>query len=956
MKVRPSVIFRAAGFSLVVGLCSSRGASGQLVLPSQIAAPVDWTWGYEANLLPNTAGAIESPLGSPAAVFTRNGNAFTSEWVNGGVYQASTIDTNGTTTYHTPSSSSLTSLNSDRGYTFEWRARVDSIDAVEVGNSIALGVDEARLGVNRFWILSFLKNSEGQYRASLQGNQSVATVSSPITAGVFNSYRVTVKQNTATLYVNNSHVGRVSSLRNLGTNRIEFGDFTGSADSAFAVDYLRVYHGAAIAPVENLIDLETYIEPGSNRRFRTAFSLPGIPDAGSGYLGERMWYQVSTNNGATYDTIRPLVQSGDGYNVSHPIAPVYAGLNDFRTSEWIPPTRMSNGKIIVPFQYSLLNTAGTDYYNPFNATTYTHSGVMVAQWNASNTDIEWRMGGTVAIDPNLSTRGLLEPAIVETNTPGRLLMVMRGSNQNNTSAPARSWKTVSTDYGETWSTVSAMTYSDGMPFFSPSGMSDVRMHSVNDRIYWFGNIVGSNANGNSPRYPLVLGRVDEPSLGIVPGSVRTIANYTPGAPFFDTPQVEFSNFTVTEDSATHNYFVRFTRVDFGKPRSQWASMSVSVPIPIGPEWRVDSSGNWGASTNWSETIPNGIGATADFLNVTAAPRTIYTDSGVTLGWLRFENSNSYQLTGQGSLSMNVPSGSATIQVGTGTHKINLPLYIQKDTNVSVAAGAMLKISDPLVLVDGSSLTKSGAGTLAIEAPVSSLAPATLAVASGQVDALVDLGDQTTLQLTGGTASLQARQHLAAIDVSGGILQMDAIDSLVVTPSLKLSGGGQVDLRNGTMIVDYSYASPLPSIKAAIDGGRVFVSQPIAGEAIGIGEASDLFTSLPAIFAGERLDATCVLIIHTIVGDANLDRVVDSADFGLLVSGYGVFHAARWTQGNFNDDTRVDSLDFNLLAGQFGHSFTGVTTLGSVIPEPASAITMLAALSLGLRTRRGSRRS
>ena len=305
--------------------------------------------------------------------------------------------------------------------------------------------------------------------------------------------------------------------------------------------------------------------------------------------------------------------------------------------------------------------------------------------------------------------------------------------------------------------------------------------------------------------------------------------------------------------------------------------------------------------------------------------------------------------------MNVSSGSATIHVGAGTHKINLPLYIQKNTTVNVVAGATLKISDPLVLVGGSSLTKSGGGTLNIEAPVSTLAPATLAVAAGHVDALVDLGDETTLRLTGGTASLQARQHLAAIEISGGTLRMDAVDSVVATRSLQLSGG-QADLCNSTVIVDYSSASPLPSIKSAIDGGLIHLSQSLAGETIGIGEASDLFISFPAIFTSERLDATSILITHTIIGDANLDRVVDSTDFGLLVAGYGVFNTARWTQGNFNDDTRVDSQDFNLLAGQFGHSFTGVTTLGSVIPEPGSAITMLAMLPLGLRTRRGSRRS
>ena len=575
-----SHLIQSAALVLVVTGVSGT-VVGQAILPASVSTPMNWTWAYEANLLPDSLSSpIEYPPGTPWASFYQEGNSLTSEYVSGGEYNASTIDTNSGTTFWTPSSGPFTHLNSDRGYTLEWRAKINQIDTTGLANSIALGVDEGRPGVDRFWVLTHDKDASGQYRVRLVGDPGSPNVAGNISTGVFNKYRVTVKNSAAALYLNDGLVGTISNLRNLSTNRVEFGDFTGAADASFAMDYLRLYDGAALAPVENLYELETYIEPGTNRRFRTAYSyrFDIEPDQTSGYFGERMWYQVSTDNGATYDTIRPIIQQGAGYNASHPIGPIQAGLTDFRSSEWIPPLRMSNGEIIVPFQYSMLNAAGTDYYNPYNTTTFTQSGVMIAKWNTANTDIEWKLGGTVSLDSQISSRGLIEPAVVETNTPGRLLMVMRGSNENNTSAASRNWKTVSDDYGRTWSPVTPMTYSDGSSLFSPSAMSDVRKHSVNHKLYWFGNIIGSNADGNSPRYPLVIAEIDETTLGIIPGSSTLIAAYTPGAPYFDTTQVQFSNFTVVEHPTTHHFIISFTRVDFGKPQSQWIPMSVEIAV------------------------------------------------------------------------------------------------------------------------------------------------------------------------------------------------------------------------------------------------------------------------------------------------------------------------------------------------------------------------------------------
>lgn len=59
-----------------------------------------------------------------------------------------------------------------------------------------------------------------------------------------------------------------------------------------------------------------------------------------------------------------------------------------------------------------------------------------------------------------------------------------------------------------------------------------------------------------------------------------------------------------------------------------------------------------------------------------------------------------------------------------------------------------------------------------------------------------------------------------------------------------------------------------------------------------------------------------LVDDSIAGDASGDGVVDSIDFGILISNYGVLSAATFAMGDFNFDGKVTTLDFNILAENF----------------------------------------
>ena len=183
--------------------------------------------------------------------------------------------------------------------------------------------------------------------------------------------------------------------------------------------------------------------------------------------------------------------------------------------------------------------------------------------------------------------------------------------------------------------------------------------------------------------------------------------------------------------------------------------------------------------------------------------------------------------------------------------------------------------------------------------------------------------------------------------------------------LSISSGGRLDLANNDLIVDYSGASPIGDVAGflargynggAWDGDGIHSSLGNGSSfALGYAEASAIFSSFPATFSGQSVDATTVLIAFTRYGDANLDGVVNLQDFNRLAANFGATGAV-WSRGDFNYDGAVNLQDFNRLAANFGLSAAGAevtpgdwAALATAVPEPL-APALVAALPLLLRRR------
>src|SRR5262249_37828219 len=116
----------------------------------------------------------------------------------------------------------------------------------------------------------------------------------------------------------------------------------------------------------------------------------------------------------------------------------------------------------------------------------------------------------------------------------------------------------------------------------------------------------------------------------------------------------------------------------------------NAPASLARKWLADANGNWSDSSKWQYGAPNGTGMIANLTDAITAPRTITLDAPVTLSGVNFNNLNRYTIAGTATLTMDVPSGSASINLGSGSHTIAAPVVLAKNTNVIVtpSSGAL----------------------------------------------------------------------------------------------------------------------------------------------------------------------------------------------------------------------------------------------------------------------------
>ena len=128
------------------------------------------------------------------------------------------------------------------------------------------------------------------------------------------------------------------------------------------------------------------------------------------------------------------------------------------------------------------------------------------------------------------------------------------------------------------------------------------------------------------------------------------------------------------------------------------SVSSSGP-PTDHVWTVDASSSWSSVNNWSFGIipnsdpntPNSGSLSATFGSKITAPRTVFTESEITVNRIVFDNANEYVISGNYPINLEastVPTN-PRIDVASGAHQFQTSVNLLSDTVVDVESNAQL---------------------------------------------------------------------------------------------------------------------------------------------------------------------------------------------------------------------------------------------------------------------------
>jgi hypothetical protein len=384
------------------------------------------------------------------------------------------------------------------------------------------------------------------------------------------------------------------------------------------------------------------------------------------------------------------------------------------------------------------------------------------------------------------------------------------------------------------------------------------------------------------------------------------------------------------------------------------NFSLVLSTPPVPTWIAPGAGSWDSPSNWSTaTVPYAVGAEADLLSSISANSTVYTAHNITLGKLVISNSNTYVIAGTGSMTLdNGPSSPAEIDVAAGTQKINLPLSLARSAIFNVSIGAVLKISDPLTLAPGISLTSTGGGAVIYESLIALGAGSTLNASGVTVASAATLSASATMSLAPSTGT------------TGNVLELN---------SLSIASNAKLDLGNNSLIVhNGNTAAIFASVASGANGlswdGSGICSSTAASDtrhltALGCILNSDSSGSpILGHFAGQSVSSSDVLVRYTKYGDTNLDGRIDTSDYSRIDFGY-LTRATGWSNGDFNYDGVVNGSDYTLIDNAFNtqgaqldaevaNPTAQIAGSTSSVPEPASfsMIFITTAMLLGRRRR------
>ncbi len=435
------------------------------------------------------------------------------------------------------------------------------------------------------------------------------------------------------------------------------------------------------------------------------------------------------------------------------------------------------------------------------------------------------------------------------------------------------------------------------------------------------------------------------------------------------------------------------------------------------KWAGGAAGSWHQALNWNAVGVPSSAITASFDSGGAAPVVVSLDDAASAtGILVASDSVNVHLGGRNmSVGGSVQVGSVATQTGSltfsgpGSLTVRDSIYIggtdqgpagtgslALGPNVTAAVAMTLRIyggTGNTVNLNGGSLSAgyvynegtftASSGTLSVANSFANKGTAFLGGiqhwgagsvlnnAGGTLTLASDSGSASVsgpaLIVSSGTVLVQSVQHLADLNVSGGMVSVAGGQPLV-TRGLTVSGAGMLDLGTSDLILFYGGDNPLASVESLVAGGRVYSSFSglVHPTSLALIDNSRLHI---ADWCGEPLFAASgdfreLILKLTYLGDVNFDGRVTETDLQSVISHFN--QAGDWLDGDVNGDGMVTIADYNLVllhmgAGDDGNGGPSLLSTGAfesvnvamnmvMVPEPL-AVALPATLLILLRRRR-----
>ena len=273
-----------------------------------------------------------------------------------------------------------------------------------------------------------------------------------------------------------------------------------------------------------------------------------------------------------------------------------------------------------------------------------------------------------------------------------------------------------------------------------------------------GNVPDDNAGEDIQIGTLALGPEENPYSSLVQGFKGGI------------DEVAYYNYALSGSSICQHY--------------QAAGGSCTDPGPPGI-WNVDATSSWQSGPNWTlNDSPNGVNDIAQFTGATTGPRTVFTESPVTVNGIVFDNANEYVVGGNHPVSLSASTipvvVDPSITVSSGSHKFTTEVNLLNDTALSIDSNASLEFINQLSL-NGNVLTKTGDGVLLINSD-SNTGTGTIDVqggvlaAGGNISGNVIIGAGATLSAGSNSppplaVATQVPEPHSAILIAAGLLTL-----------------------------------------------------------------------------------------------------------------------------------------------------------------------------------------